>query len=68
MSTKSRKTTIKATCTTAGVWTCYYHLYYRFKVQSSASEEPINLLSLRVQINVIETRSGGQTRDGGHLT
>lgn len=52
---------------TAVVWTCYYHLSYHYKAQSSASEEPVNLLSLRVQIDVIETRPGGQTRDCGHL-
>lgn len=68
MSTKSRNArTISKTSEAAGVWTCSYHLSYHCKVQSSASEEPVNLLGLRVQIDVIETRPGGQTRDCGHL-
>lgn len=30
-------------------------------------EEPIDLFGLRVQVNIIETRPGGKTRDCGHL-
>lgn len=36
-------------------------------VRSPASEEPVDLFSLRVQVNVIETGPGRQTRDRGHL-
>lgn len=32
-----------------------------------SSEEPVDLLSLRVQVDVVETRSGGQAGDGRHL-
>lgn len=58
---------MRTTRVTASVWTCYYHRSYHYRVLHSASEEPIDLLSLRVQIDVIETRPGGQTRDCRHL-
>lgn len=46
---------------------CFNHPPYRHVVQSSASEEPVDLFGHRVQVDVIETRPGGQTRDRGHL-
>lgn len=35
--------------------------------QGWASEEPVDLLRLRVQVDVVETRPGGQAGDRGHL-
>lgn len=46
---------------------CLNHLPYHHTVHSPASEEPVDLFSLRVQVDVIETGPGGQTRDRGHL-
>lgn len=42
---------------------CPYHR----TAQRPVLEEPIDLFSLGVQVNIIETRPGGQTRDRGHL-
>lgn len=46
---------------------CPNYLPHHHTVQSIASEEPVDLLSLRVQVDVIETRPGGQAGDCGHL-
>lgn len=59
-------TVIICACTLL-VSVCLNHLPHHHTVQSRASEEPVDLLSLRVQVDVIETGPGGQTRDRGHL-
>lgn len=64
---KKQKTTIRARYQRL-VSVCPNHCPYHSKLQSPASEEPVDQLSLRVQVDVVETRPGGQTRDGGHLT
>lgn len=46
---------------------CLHYLPSHHAVQSPASEEPIDLFSLRVQVDVVETGPCGQTRDRGHL-
>lgn len=37
------------------------------RAEEVSLEEPADLLSLRVQVDVVETRAGGQTGDCGHL-
>lgn len=49
------------------VCVCPDYLPHHHTVQSTASEEPVNLLSLRVQVDVVETRPGGQAGNRGHL-
>lgn len=46
---------------------CPKHCPYHSKVQRAALEEPVDQLSLRVQVDIVKTRPGGQTGDGGHL-
>lgn len=42
-------------------------VFTAFLTTAKASEKAVDLLGHRVQVDVVETRSGGQTRDGWHL-
>lgn len=42
-------------------------VFTAFLTTAKASEKAVDLLRLRVQVDVVETRSGRQTRDGWHL-
>lgn len=59
------KQQLKPVCRKDGV--SLNNLLYHYEVQSPASEQPVDLFSLRVQVDVIETRPGGQTGDRRHL-
>lgn len=61
--------TIRNMCLPTPVWEWYLsELLFLPSYSAEASlEEPVDLFSLRVQVDVVETRPGGQTRNGGHL-
>lgn len=49
---------------------CLNYVSYHQRVRGPVfflSEESIDLFSLGVQVDVIETRPSGEARDGGHL-
>lgn len=42
-------------------------VFTAFLTKAKASEKAVDLLGLWVQVDVVETWSGGKTRDGWHL-
>lgn len=49
------------------IWCLCFLTTFHPVVRLLSSEEPVDLLSLRVQVDVVEARPGGQAGDRGHL-